>query len=139
MKTEEIIWKDPFTATGTVNAIGNLNELFTGSKMLFVTKNLEKRATFMFDNGKAGAEHKTATVACSDAVNKLYRAGKLQASQIIGFPVIKGEATNKATGLKEPALFVSLPPQGWMEVANIKVTAYTPAPVDFNDRSLAGL
>lgn len=123
MKAEEIIWSDPLTTAASANVLGTVNELFANSEVLPVTKNLNKRITLMFKN----AEGKIANVVCSDSVTKLFRAGELTISQIMGFPVIKGEK----------GLFAGLPSVGWVSVAKIKVTAYEPAPIDYNE--LAGV
>ena len=123
MKVEEIIWSDPLTTAASANVLGTVKELFEGSEVLPVTKNLNKRITLMFKN----AEGKIATVVASDSVTKLFRAGELSISQIMGFPVIKGDK----------GLFAGLPSTGWVAVSKIKVTAYTPAPIDYNE--LAGI
>ena len=124
MKAEEIVWLDPVT-TATANVLGTVAELFADAEFLPVTKNLDKRITLMFKN----KDGKVATVVASNTVTKLFRAGALTISQILGFPVIKGDK----------GLFAGLPSTGWTAMANIKVTAYTPAPIDFNDVNLAGL
>jgi hypothetical protein len=124
MKAEEIIWSDPLT-TATANVLGTVAELFATSEFLPVTKNLDKRITLMFRN----ADGKVATVVASDTVTKLFRAGKITISQILGFPVIKGDK----------GLFAGLPATGWTAMSKIRVKAYEPAPVDYNDEQLKGL